>query len=262
MQPHTVTSSTAFSPASWVRSPAPRPGARLRLICFHPAGGGPSMFRPWPARLPADVEVLAVQLPGRESRFTETPLSDYREAVSQAFAALRPLLDQPYALFGHSMGALLAYGVAVAAQRAGAPAPTRLIVSSACAPGTRNDKPGRGHWPDAELLDELREMGGTPEEVLTDPDLVSLILPTLRADYRICDSFSYPADLLLDCPVSAFCGSQDTVTAEQMRGWSATSRVSPRTGAEAEARVFPGSHFYLTGPTAPVVLEAVSALLG
>jgi medium-chain acyl-[acyl-carrier-protein] hydrolase len=259
MQPDFLTS--AASASAWVRSPAPRPGARLQLLCFHPAGGGPSLFRGWPAQLPADVEVLAIQLPGRESRFTETPLSDYREAVAQAFAALRPLLERPYALFGHSMGGLLAYGIALTAQQTGAPAPTRLIVSSCAAPGSPNERRGRGHWSEAELVGELRKMGGTPEEVLTDPDLLSLILPTLRADYTICDSFFArpPQGMLLDCPVSAFCGSEDTVTPEQMRAWSATT--SATTSAGAEARTFAGNHFYLSGPTAPSVLGAVSALL-
>ncbi|MBC3841446.1 thioesterase [Streptacidiphilus sp. 4-A2] len=121
------------------------------------------MFRGWPAALPADIEVLTVQLPGREVRIAETPLTDYREAVTRCFTALRPLLDRPYALFGHSMGALLAYGVAVTARRMYAPSPQRLLVSGCAGPGSRPDRPARGQWSDAELVEDLRELGGTPE---------------------------------------------------------------------------------------------------
>lgn len=248
-----------YSPAAtarangWVRIPVPRPAARLRLLCFHPAGGGPSMFRGWPAGLPEDIEVLAVQLPGREARLSEACLTTYRSAIEQLGAALRPYLDRPYALFGHSMGALLAYGVAVTAGRHGERRPTRLLVSGCPGPGSVPAEPGRADRPDEELIADLRSMGGTPEGVFADRDLLDLILPTLRADFALCDSYRRPDGPRLDCPVSVFGGEDDTVRPEDLQRWSGATHGS------TTVRTFPGGHFFLTEQSAPAVLAAVSA---
>ncbi|MDT0462181.1 thioesterase II family protein [Streptomyces gibsoniae] len=240
----------------WVRPLAARPNARLRLLCFHPAGGGPGLFRDWPTALPADIEVLAVHLPGRETRLDDPCLTNYQDAVAQLHTALRPFLSGSYALFGHSLGGLLAYGVAKAAARHGDPAPARLLVSGCAGPGSTPAKTGRGSWTDAELIKELREMGGTPEEILADPVLLDLILPPLRADYALCDSFAEPGGPPLGCPVSVLGGEDDHVSLADLRRWSAT------TGGGSSLRLFPGGHFFLLDPSADAVLTAVTADLG
>ncbi|WP_280720019.1 alpha/beta fold hydrolase [Kitasatospora sp. MAP5-34] len=238
-----------------MRIPVPRPAARLRLLCFHPAGGGPRMYRDWASELPEDIEVLAVQLPGRETRIGEPCLTDYERAVQQLHAALRRYLDCPYALFGHSMGALLAYGVAVAAAQHGDRAPERLLVSGCAGPGIPHPKAGRPGWSDQELVADLRSMGGTPEEVLANPELLSLILPTLRADFALCDTFRRPAGPLLDCPLTVLGGLQDIVTPEGLRHWAGT------TSAGTSVHTYPGGHFFLTEESAASVLATVSAAL-
>ncbi|MDH6132148.1 surfactin synthase thioesterase subunit [Kitasatospora sp. MAA4] len=235
----------------WVRCPEPRPQARLRLICFHPAGGGPTMYRTWPQSLPADVELLAIQLPGRESRIAEPHLTTYQDAVEQAHAAIMPFLDRPYALFGHSMGAMISYGVALAAQREGRRAPSRLLVSGCAAPAHIRRRPERLEWDDARLVQELRAMGGTSPEVLAIPELVEMVLPTLRADYRICATFSHPQDEQLDCPVAVFGGTEDTMSQESLARWADTTR------ADSSLRMFPGGHFFLTNAAAPDVLAGI-----
>ncbi|MDH6121017.1 medium-chain acyl-[acyl-carrier-protein] hydrolase [Kitasatospora sp. GAS204A] len=240
---------------AWIRPLAPRPQARLRLICFHPAGAGAYLYRSWAKLLPADVELLAVQLPGREGRLGEPCLTDYREAVAQTHAVLRPRLDRPYAFFGHSMGAMLAYGVTRAVAEHGDRLPGRLLVSGCPGPGSSSRKPGREAWSDDELVEDLREMGGTPEEVLTQPDLLELILPTLRADFAICAGYHAepPTGPALNIPVSVLAGLDDTVAAADLDRWSAT------TSAGSSVRMFSGGHFFLTGESQDQVLAAVTS---
>lgn len=243
----------------WVRSWNPRPQARIRLLCLHPAGAGASFYQDWSTALPADVELLAVQLPGREGRFVEPPLHDYEQAVAATHAALRPYLARPYALFGHSMGALLAYGVALAARRHGDPAPARLFVSGTTGPGVARRNTGRGGWTDDELVAELVQLGGTPKEVLDSAELLSLILPLLRADFTLCDTFetsaafSVGAQPPLDCPVSILGGDEDERPAADLAPWSAV------TSGDSIQRGFPGGHFFLRSPSGPAVRAAVAA---
>jgi surfactin synthase thioesterase subunit len=244
------------SPAdAWVRPLVARPQARLRLICFHPAGAGAYLYRTWAKLLPADIELLAVQLPGREARLAEPCLTDYQEAVEQTYAVLRPLLDRPYAFFGHSMGGMLAYGVTRRAAEHGDRLPSRLLVSGCPGPGSASRRPGREGWSDAELIEDLREMGGTPEEVLSQPDLLELILPTLRADFALCAGYhaAPPVGPALDVPVSVLAGVDDTITEADLERWMAVTR------AGSSLRMFPGGHFFLTGESQDQVLAAVTA---
>jgi surfactin synthase thioesterase subunit len=251
--------STPFSPVSnrWLQTVAPRPAARLRLICFHPAGAGPNFYRSWADRFPEDIEVSSVHLPGREGRYLEPPLTDYTVTVSALHAALRPALDRPYALFGHSMGALLAYGVALTAARLGDRAPERLLLSGCSGPGSEPPKAGRAEWTDADLVADLRAMGGTPEEVLDDPCLMDLILPVLRADYGVCDSFRVapPAGPLLHSPLTILGGAEDHHTPAALAAWAAVS-----TGPSSQ-HSFPGGHFFLVNESADAVLATVAAEL-
>jgi surfactin synthase thioesterase subunit len=242
----------------WLKTFTPRPDARLRLICFHPAGAGPNFYRSWAVLLSQDIEVCVVHLPGRESRFVEDPLTDYPTAVADLYAALRPVLDRPYALFGHSMGALLAHGVATTAARLGAPAPARLLLSGAGGPGCEPSKAGRGGWTDDELVADLREMGGTPEGVLADPELLGLILPVLRADYALCDSFHAgpPAGPTLTCPLTLLSGENDHYSPADVALWA------PTTTGPTTQHLYAGGHFFLAHESAEAVLATVAQELG
>lgn len=243
--------------AAWIQNWQPRPSARLRLICFHPAGAGSLFFRPWARRLPETIEVLAVRLPGRESRIAEPLMTDYAQVVACLHAALRPLTERPYAMFGHSMGALLAYGVAQEATRYGDPPPARLFVSGTDGPGN-GPKPNRALWSDDEIVADLRKMGGTPEAVFDEPELLATILPILRADYMVCDAFRAAgpaADPLLECPVSILGGAADAYDEEQLGRWAGVTR------GPCGQRIFPGGHFFLSEESAGAVDQYVAGEL-
>ncbi|TDC72673.1 thioesterase II family protein [Streptomyces hainanensis] len=219
---------------------SPTSGARTRLFCFPYAGGTAAAYRGWQEDLPGEVEVCAVEPPGRRVRHREPAIRRMPELVDAAVAGLAPLLDRPFALFGHSLGALVAYEVARALPAAGLPTPDALFLSGAAAPHL--PRPGRrlSGLPDAEFLAELRDYGGTPTALLADPELIGLFLPTLRADFEVFETYAHQPGHVPACPTHLYGGQRDhRVIATQLRAWRA---LSP---SVAGVRMFPGGHFYL-----------------
>ncbi|MEV4441840.1 alpha/beta fold hydrolase [Streptomyces sp. NPDC049577] len=238
----------------WARRlPGPTP-ARHRLVCFPHAGGGASAYRPWRDLLPPDVELLAVQYPGREERTAEPFAEDMAELTDRLAEGLAPLLDGPFTFFGHSLGAVVAYEVAHRWERAGYPVPDHLIVSSQYAPPSVTS--GGVHERDDDgLLEELARLGGVGPRELAAPGLRELIVPVVRADYRLLDSYDPSAAEPLDVPVTAFCGTGDpALGAEDVAEWADFTR------AGFTLRLLDGGHFYLRDHPAEAV-AAVTALL-
>lgn len=227
----------------WV--PGRRAGRpQLRLLCFPYAGGGASVFRPWAALLPPWVELCAVQLPGRENRVAEPLRRRLPALVVEAADGLLPLLDPPFALFGHSLGAVLAFELCRVFRRAGWPLPERLFVSAHVAPQRAYLRRRLHHLPDAELLRELRGYRGTPDAVLDSAELVRLLLPVVRADFELLDTYSYVPEPPLDVPISAFGAVDDVeIRLEDVAAWR------EQTSAEFTLREFSGGHLFLQ--TAP-----------
>ncbi len=224
----------------WVSRPNPNPAAKRRLFCFPYAGGGAAVFYRWPEYLPADVEVCAIRAPGRESRSQEPPLTDFVRFIQTLTAAIRPLLDRPFAFFGHSLGALIAFEVARQLRREGAPLPERLLVSAYRAP----QLPGRYaliHDLSAdEFLQGVLKYGGIPSAVMENAELLEAMLPALRADFALAETYVYTAEPPLSCPLSVFNGSEDAhITREELAAWNA------QTQATVAFHSFPGGHFYL-----------------
>ncbi|MFC8568415.1 thioesterase II family protein [Streptomyces sp. NPDC057245] len=239
----------------WLRRPVVRPEARLRLVCFPHAGGAASSFRPWQRLMPDEVEHVTVQYPGREDRFADGPVDSMDVLVRDVVDALQPLLDRPFALFGHSMGSAVAYEVAQELRRRGLGVPVRLLAAGRASP--HHAAVGDIHrQDDSALAGELARYGGTPQEVLADPELRAAILGYVRSDYRLIETYRPSSAEPLDCPVSVFFGSRDPECGPRdAETWSGTTRhpltVTP----------FDGGHFFLVPQRAPLA-EAIARDLG
>lgn len=236
----------------WIAHARPRPEARLRLFCLPYAGGNASIFRAWGQRLPAEVEVMPVELPGRASRFREPPLRRVDEAVEKLEAALSPLFDRPFAFFGHSMGALLAFELARRLRRTGGPEPVALFVSARRAPHLPPEEDPVHGLPDGEFFERLRELNGTPEEALQHPELMQMLLPLLRADFELNETYEFAPGEALACAVAAMGGLGDPeVTREHLEAWR------QHTSGPFSLRMFAGDHFYLNQRPAAETLVSV-----
>lgn len=231
----------------WVRNFHPAPDGTARLVCLPHAGGSASFYFPMAKAFGPGTEVMAVQYPGRQDRRAEPTIDSVSAYADEIFAVLRHLDDRPLALFGHSMGAVLAYEVAVRMARAGLPSPARLFVSGRRAPSRYRDE-NTHQQPDEELVAELRRLGGSHQALLGDPEMLPLILPAIRGDYRAIELYQHdPADRL-DCPVTVLVGDDDPrVSIDEARAWA------EHTTGPTELEVFRGGHFYLVDHSREVI---------
>lgn len=238
MSSATVVSTTDSTP--WLVRQKPAPRASLRLFCFPYAGGAANVFHRWQASLPPGVEVCPVQLPGRGKRIQEAPFTDVASLVEAAAAALLPFFDAPFAFFGHSMGGLITFELARHLRRAGAPRPAHLFVSGRRAPHLPSESAPTHDLPEAEFVEAVRQLEGTPAGVLEHPELRHLVLPLLRADFAVCETYAYRPEPPLDCPIGVFGGLQDRdVPREYLEPWA------EMTTGPVTTRLLPGGHFFV-----------------
>ncbi len=245
-----MTTATAFD--SWIAFRKPNPQARLRLFCFPYAGTGASIFRTLSDGLPADVEVCPIQFPGRGTRLMETPFTQLSPLIQALAQAMVPLLDKPFAFFGHSLGALVGFELARQLRRQSGVQPVRLFVSADRAPQIpHRDRPIHA-LPEAEFLGELRRLNGIPREVLEEAELMQIMLPVLRADFAVYENYVYSSEPPLPCPISTFGGLQDhRVSRGDLEAWR------DQTSGSFSLRMFPGDHFFLR-TTQPLLLQVLS----
>ncbi|MEV7097924.1 alpha/beta fold hydrolase [Amycolatopsis sp. NPDC051045] len=221
----------------WIVRVRRAPGTpRLTLICFAYAGGSPHLFRSWARGWPADVDVLALRLPGHDVRRREQPYTEWKTLVDDVSAVLAPHLSVPHAFYGHSFGARVAYELA---HRAEPTRTARVFVSGCRSPDWPQARPFLHDLTDAELLGALRAMGGTAPEVLGNSSVMDVVLPTVRAEIRLAELWGDAHERALAAPITAIYGRDDAKdTHEAMRGWISFG------GAGTEVVGAPGGHFF------------------
>lgn len=235
---------------------ATNPGHTHRLICFPHAGAGATAYAGWAALLPPEIELVAVQLPGRQNRIAERPFRDWSPLVTALCYALRPVLAGRYAFFGHSGGALLAYELARAVRSRGGRGPGHLFVSAQPAPDTTGVQQLH-RLPAEQLRAEVLALGGIEPEVAADPDAMAALLPLLRTEFGLWERYRPTPGAPLDCPVSALCGEAD-----RRAPAGSVDRWRTCTTAEFDRQTYPGGHFYLSRASAEVVSFIGRKMLG
>ncbi len=231
---------TPLIKSPWIALRQLNPNASMRLFCFPYAGGGALIYRNWQSSFPATIEVCPVQPPGRAERVKESPFSQIKPLVEAVADALHPFFDRPFAFFGHSMGAIIGYELAQLLQREKAAAPIHLFVSGHSAPHLRNRPVITYNLPHDEFVEELRLLKGTPEQVFEHPELLDLMIPLLRADFEICETYSNSNKPPLVCPITAFGGTDDVdVPRKSIEGWR------EHTSSTFSMHILPGEHFFI-----------------
>ncbi|MDB9371991.1 thioesterase II family protein [Nodularia sphaerocarpa] len=224
----------------WLIFPQPNPQAKLRLFCFPYAGGGASIFREWYKQLNSEIEICAVQLPGRENRLIEAPFNHLQPLINALSQEILPNLNQPFAFFGHSMGGLICFELARYLQQKHDLKPLHLFISGARAPHIPERKPPIHSLPQPEFIQELRRLNGTPAAVLENRELMEFLSPTLRADFAILETYIYTESAPLSCGITALGGLEDTeVTPEELAAWK------QHTSGNFSMEMLPGNHFFL-----------------
>jgi medium-chain acyl-[acyl-carrier-protein] hydrolase len=225
---------------SWVTYPRANPGAVIRLFCLPYAGGGASVYRLWLSGLPSFVELCPIQIPGRENRFRDTKFTSLPPLVHALAQALDPHLDKPFVLFGHSMGAKLAFELARLLRREHGPEPLHIFVSGHGAPHIQSTESPIHALPEAEFIREVQRYEGMPQEVLESEELMRYLLPILRADFSVNESYVYTKEPPLRSSITAFGGLRDeNVSRDDLEAWR------EQTTASFDYLMFPGGHFFL-----------------
>ena len=246
--------------SNWFQVARPVSEPRLRLFCFSYAGGNASTYRDWHKRLPSDVEVCSVQLPGRGSRFKEKAFTDLDSLLSTLAPEIQPYTTTPYAFFGHSMGAQLAFELSRKLRDLGCMQPKCLIVSGRRAPQRAKKSKPIYSLPETEFRDEIRRLNGTPEEALNNPELMDLVSPILRADFQLIETWVYQPSDPIDVPVMALGGVKDNqVSMDDLEEWRKVTK------GPFCLELFSGDHFFINQVTDSLlntVSQAIESVLG
>lgn len=229
------------SNGKWILQPAPDRDRPYRLFCFPFAGGGASPYYRWPRMLPEEIGVYAVRPPGRENRILEKPFTRLPALITELARVLMPHLDKPFAFYGHSMGALIGFELAHYLNRKFSKGPVHLFVAAGRAPHLVNLEPPYYDQPEAHLLEKLKRYNGLPAQILKNADLMAFVLPCLRADLELLQTYTCADRPPLACPITAFGGTTDRMVARHhLEAWQ------PYTQKTFVLRMFQSGHFFST----------------
>ncbi|MBE2224880.1 MAG: thioesterase [Anaerolineae bacterium] len=241
MTPETLTT-------QWVSCPKYVTTPKLRLICFPPAGSGTVIYQKWAKQIPPEVEMWIMRLPGRETRLREPTLTHVSTIVESVAEMLIPHLQQPYILFGHSLGSLVCFELCCYLRENKRPLPLHLLLSGHRAPHRPPLNPPVHQANNQIFLDRIKKMGGTPDKFFEMKELVAMMLPALRADFTAWETYQYQPHPPLDIPITAL-GSDDDHDATQadIFAWE------QHTTGEFTAHIFHGNHFYFLNEPEPLL---------
>jgi medium-chain acyl-[acyl-carrier-protein] hydrolase len=248
-------SDVELSVSRWLAHRKPRTDARCRLFCLPYAGGAASIYREWQNLLPSEIEVCAIELPGRGVRFTDRPFSRMEALVPELAEGLEPMFDRPFAFFGHSMGAVIAYELA-RHLRARDLQPVHLFASAHRAPHLPDERDAIHKLDDKTFLAEIHELGGTPSGILDNDELLEIVLPILRVDFELVETYVHRKAAPLGCPITAFGGVADEhVDRDGLDAWR------EHTERSFSLRMLPGDHFFLHGAGPTITTFVARALM-
>jgi medium-chain acyl-[acyl-carrier-protein] hydrolase len=239
----------------WVTCPKPNPKAKLRLFCFPYAGGSAWVFRPWLNHLPTTIELCPIELPARGKRWAESPITRLDILIEALKIAILPHLNQPFAFFGHSMGGIVSFELTRLLSKEYNVSPVYLFISGCRAPQIQDLDPPIHNLPEAEFIEELHRLNGTPKAVLENAELMELVLPTLRADFAMLETYNYFGDTPLNCPIAVFGGLQDNeVSYEDLQAWKI------QTNQAFSLEMFEGDHFFIDSARSLLLTSITSKL--
>ncbi len=215
------------------------------------------MYREWTDICPGEIEVVGVRYPGRENLMRQPPITDLHQLAAALKVAIEPLFDRPFVFFGHSMGAWVAFELARQLQTTTVSGPAVLFVSARRAPQVPERHSQLHNLNDDELVDGIQNrFGGIPDEVRAEPELLKMMLPTLRADLQVLEAYEFQSDQMLECPIHAFGGDQDSqVTMADLDAWQ------ERTTAEFDRQCLPGSHFFIHEAEGPALRARLAQII-
>ncbi len=250
-----MSSNTTKSSNPWLIIPDPKPQARYRLLCLPYGGVGAAVYFPWIKLLPAEIELCPLRLPGRETRMREAPLTELFSLVEELAQALCSYLDRPFAVFGHSMGALIGFELVKTLHEQFSSDCEHLFVSARRAANLPELNPLIHGLSDVDLIKEVqRRYNGIPSVILQDDELLKVFLPTLRADITLVETYTYRGTCV-DTPITAFGGLENSlVSGEDLAAWSGL------TDRDFRMRIFSGDHFYFQNHLQALIQEIVSDL--
>jgi surfactin synthase thioesterase subunit len=224
----------------WIVKIKPNPSAKLKLFCLPFAGGSSVAYRDWANVMPTNVELCAIEIPGRGLRLAEPLVKNLPELVSRLADGIKDELDRPFIIFGHSMGAATGFELTHYLEEKFTQTPEHLFFSGRGAPHIAERDEPIHKLPRDKFIHKIQSYGGTPKEILAHEELMELVIPIIRADFEVCETYVYQEREPLNIPLTALGGlTDDSVTRDEVEEWKI------HTKKEFNLRMFPGGHFYL-----------------